>query len=592
MAFKNKQEGNSLGVALDAISELKKQHGLVEEVRNSESDIVDIMTFCNDPLYLNLEYYNMKLFVSQRVVLKAFYMGTRGNENLSLNQEEWDWLYANENTYEMKKVIDKIKRKEQRRNTDKPMRFSELTLVLGRRSSKTALAAIIAVYEAYKVLVINKGDPYSFYKTPKEKEIAIINVATAKEQAHRLFAEIRTHIRRSPFFIPRISDTGTTTEIIRLYTDLDLRNRRENETKLEIQGSIIVYCGHSNPDSLRGWAAICLVFDELAFYDESAKISGREFFEALSPSVAQFAEYGDGIKVEISSPGPKTGIFYEQYKLSMENSPAADNILSFRLPTWTFNPGFSYDNPELVGARARDKAKFDVEYGAEWPEGGLYAFYFPEDLISESISLGESIGLTNEDSPSYTGEYYFHIDPALSNANYAMVGVRKEAYYDNNSLLQPRVFLSFVKVWTPSPGAGLDFIAIDQEVITICRKFRPVLVGYDQYNSAGSMALLRRSGINLVQHAYNRGYKMRIYQNLKDMMIKKSLFLFDDHHLTPELRHLKYRPTPRGVSIGADVRGEVKTDDCADCLAGATFLACNNYYRGLPQPVTVYTGFV
>jgi len=111
------------------------------------------------------------------------------------------------------------------------------------------------------------------------------------------------------------------------------------------------------------------------------------------------------------------------------------------------------------------------------------------------------------------------------------------------------------------------------------------------HNSAGSMALLRRNGINLSQSAFNRGYKMRIYQNLKDLMIKKSLYLYDDMHLLPELKHLKYRPTPRGVSIGADVRGEVGTDDCADCLAGASYLACGNYYRGLPLPVTVDMGF-
>jgi hypothetical protein len=549
------------------------------------------MTFCNDAHFLNLEAYNMKLFVSQRAVLKAFYMGSRGNEKISLDQDEWDWLYLNESVCEIGKVIEKIKLKEQRRGSDTPIRFSELTLVLGRRSSKTALAAIIAVYEAYKLLVINNGDPYTFYKIPKEKEIAVINVATAKEQAHRLFAEIRVHIRRSPFFANRISDQGTTTEIIRLFTDLDLQNRRENTTRLAIQGSIIVYCGHSNPDSLRGWAAICIVFDELAFYDESAKVSGREFFEALSPSVAQFAEFGDGIKVEISSPGPKTGIFYEQWRLSLSEKPEANNILSFRMPTWTFNPLYTYENPELAGARARDKAKFDVEYGAEWPEGGLYGFYFPEDLINDAIAVGQSAGIFEEDDV-IPGEHFIHIDPALTNNNYALVVVRKEAYYDEHGVVQPRVILAFVKIWPPLHNKGLDYLTIDREVIDICRKYKPIMVGYDQWNSEGSMALLRRNGFNLKGQAFNRGHKMRIYQNLKDLMIKKSLYLYDDSHLIPELKHLKYRPTPRGVSIGADVRGEVGTDDCADCLAGATDLACGVYYRGLPPGGLVWTGFV
>jgi hypothetical protein len=595
MAARKKESEAKSTEAFDAVEDLKRQHGLISVASQSagsiDNSIVDVITFCEDPRFLNLNYYNMKLFISQRVVLKAFYMGSRGNENLALSKEEWDWLYANANNKvcEIDKIIEKIKLKESRRGSKTPIRFSELTLVLGRRASKTALAAIIAVYEAYKVLVLNNGDPYTFYKIPKEKEIAIINVATARDQAHRLFAEIRVHIRRSPFFANRI-DTSTA-EIIRLFTDLDLKNRRENTTNINIHGSIIVYCGHSNPDSLRGWAAICIVFDELAFYDESTKISGREFYEALAPSVAQFAEFGDGIKVEISSPGPKTGIFYELWKLSLSSVPEADSMLSFRMPTWLFNPLYNYENPELASARARDKAKFDVEYGAEWPEGGLFGFYFPDDLIKEAIELGQKNGVIEEFEPSYAGEYFFHVDPALTNNNYALVGVRKEAYYDPNGLIQPRIILAFVKVWSPVPGAGLNILEIDQEIGQICLKFRPIIVGYDQYNSAGSMALLRHKGVNLIQHAFNRGYKMRIYQNLKDLMIKKALYLYEDSYLVPELRHLKYRPTPRGISIGADTRGDVPTDDCVDCLAGAAFLASSNYYRGLPQTVTVYTGF-
>ena len=432
-----KKEDSSFSVAFDALADLKKQHGLEDarHINTSKDNIVDIMTFCNDPLFLNLTSYNMPLFISQRVVLKSFYMGSRGNEKLTLTQEEWDWLYENEKICEISKVIEKIKLKESSRSSTNPLRFSELTLVLGRRSSKTALAAIIAVYEAYKLLVINNGDPYGFYKVPHEREIAVINVATSKDQSHRLFAEIRTHIRRAPFFANRISALGTTTEIIRLYTDLDLRNRQTNATSLQIQGSILVYCGHSNPDSLRGWAAICIVFDELAFYDEAAKTSGREFFEALSPSVAYFAEFGDGIKVEISSPGPKTGIFYEQWKLSLstdkEKAAAASHILSFRMPTWLFNPLFTYENPELVGARARDKAKFDVEYGAEWPEGGMYGFYFPEELIKDSLQVSQEAGVI-EEMDVLGGEHFIHVDPASTNNNYAVVVVRKEAYFDLN----------------------------------------------------------------------------------------------------------------------------------------------------------------
>ena len=79
-----KKESNGL---LDAIHEIEKSN---PDLNHDDSEIVDVITFCEDSRYLDLPSSNFHLYLSQKVMLKTFYIGTRGNENLKLNQEEWE----------------------------------------------------------------------------------------------------------------------------------------------------------------------------------------------------------------------------------------------------------------------------------------------------------------------------------------------------------------------------------------------------------------------------------------------------------------------------------------------------------------------
>lgn len=572
----------------DAVSRLKRQHGLEKGLDPSKTnEIVDIITFCEDPQLLNLPANNFVLYPAQRIILKSFYMGSLGNETLKLEEEEWQWLYERQNIYETKILIEKIKRQERTKGTPEFIRFQELTLVLGRRSSKTAMTSIIAAYEAYKILTIGDGDPHTYYGIPFDKKIAIINVATAKKQAAELWDEIKARIRNSPFFAGRIE--GDVADEINLFTNRDLKKREESIGNLEIEGSVVMRCGHSNPKSLRGGAVVCLMFDELAFYDEGAKVSGKRFYEALQPSVAQFANKGGGVIVEISSPGPKTGHFYTLYDLSLQ--PESKHRISMRMPTWNFNPEYTEDNPVLKDAKSSDEASYMVEYGADWPEGGLYGRYFPEELITRAFENGMHNGILPEDSPRLGCEYYAHVDPSATGANFVCALVRKQTYRDPaTGVITPRLLLADLKVWIPHPQTGLDILKINEDLLVLFRKFHPRVVSYDQYPSDASLAYFKQNRVNVIKTSYNRHFKERIYQNLKDLMTKGDLWLFDHPLLQTELTEIRFKFTPRGRSIGADKRGECPTDDTADALAGACFMACTNYYKGLPLPTTVYTG--
>ena len=454
-------------------------------------------------------------------------------------------------------------------------------------SHNTFMASLITAYEAYKLLIINDGDPHSYYKLPQGDEIAIINVALSQQQAGRLFGQIQTRISQSPFFAGRVAKE--TTSEIRLFTDKDLE-RKAKGVNLTVPGSILLLCGHSNPDSLAGYSAIMILFDEIAFYDETGKVTGKKFYGRLKPSLSKFFHYDAGRVVQISSPNAKMGIFYETW----EQAKTEADILSFQLPTWAVNPDVSYDEDELRKDRKTNLELFTVEYGAQWASGGTYGYYFEPGLVDRCIR--GDLGPHTRPVPGFN--YYLHVDPANGGNNYAAVLVAKKRYVNHMGKKRNQIYLAGTWVWRPTPGVGLLFTEIDKDVIQICQQFRPVMVTYDDYQSKQSLERLQSCGVRTKRLMFNRNVKNKIYQNLTDLMTyipKPELLLYDDGGesslLLGELRSLKKKQIQRGISIIPDKNSDIKTDDLADCLAGCCTSANDGLRMSLPEPVSVNMGF-
>ncbi len=598
-SLKNKNEQSPLSAALRQI-ELENTSILGKQEEKHE--IVDIMEFCDSPEYLNLPGANLNLFIGQRVILKCFYKGAIGNENLRLTEEEWEWLYERQDKLvldgeeydrNIKDVIEKMKKREA--DPDIPP-FSQLVLVLGRRASKTLMASIITVYEAYKVIVINNYDPHSYYNLPDDDEIAIINMALSLKQAGRLFEQIKSRLRNAKFFQKYIANS--TSDTVRLYTRNDLLKKEKQEkdgvTNLTVAGSILLLCGHSNPDTLAGYNTILLLFDEIAFYEETGKLTGKYFVTRLKPSLSKFYKYNAGKLVMISSPNAKSGVFYESFNDAMHENPVISNSsLSFQLPTWDINTDVPYDEPELAKDRSSDLDRFKIEFGAQWAFRGTYGKYFEPELVEFCISSDISAHEVRKQGINY----YMHVDPAKKNNNYAAVMVARERYINAYGQKRNRCYLAGVWVWRPVPGVGIDFEAVDLEVIQICRKFRPYSVTYDDYQSVHSIQRLRNNGINCSHIPYNNRVKCKIYRNLKNLMTCRpvpEILLYDDGGwasiLIQELKNLLFKVNRKATILMPDKNADVNTDDLADCLAGAVSAASNGLRAALPSPVAIQTG--
>jgi len=229
-----------------------------------------------------------RLSFAQKIICKLFYAGSRFNEDLRVTEEEievmqrWDieqtWLFEGETSKldlykkfvneelrekkleirrEMLRKLDlglDISEEQEKQDGEDPLWFNELILVLGRRSGKSYLTALLCSYEAYKLIML--GDPKKFYGI--NSDIAILNTAVKEDQAEKIiFREIKKFIRKCPVFDGRIGKFGA--KEIRILTDVDLEyNKKLQDGEKPEEGSILILCGSSSSGGLRGHTPICL----------------------------------------------------------------------------------------------------------------------------------------------------------------------------------------------------------------------------------------------------------------------------------------------------------------------------------------------
>lgn len=555
--------------------------------------IPDIIEFCQSKRYLNLPNSGVFLFPIQKIILKCFYRGQRGNEHLKLTKEEMEILFNNK----MDSIIDKYNSNDN---------FRELILVLGRRSGKGFLTSIIALYETMKLLELPGGSPFKYYNIVRGNPIYILTVATSSDQSKLLFNDIKAKMQTSEYFRSRIGHVEAdrismlTPEDKRM--NIDLKN--EKLEKAITKGSVVIMSGHSNSDALLGKRLFALLFDEVAsFRSASGQNSGERIYAALGPCTADFSVVDPKTKervleskiVSISSPRSEEGIFYKLWS----ETPNNPSRIAFKLPTWKVNENiteimlrseYSYMSPNA----------FAMEFGAEF-SGTAGERFVPEQYVIQAQLMGKEINLQQRHNGVPGMVYYAHLDPASTSHNYALVVVHAEERIrvKQNEHGVPKkekfklIVVDHVKVWHPEPNKSISVKEIDNYIIELARRFRFASVTYDDWNSLSSVQNLRAKGIPTRVTPFRKGYKMKIYDNLENLLVNNQLALpskgLDAELLFNELKYLKRIYGNQGFRIKADEEAPTSTDDMADALAGACGQVLENVYGGYAKSGTVYT---
>ena len=216
------------------------------------------------------------LFPAQKFILKLCY-------NIPLNDVEKAIIirdpFSNEVTHEFTEVEylrylfaeGRCNLEEQ----DDRKRF-ELILVLGRRSGKSVLSALIAAYELYKIL--RRGHPQAYYGIPSGSQIRVFCIANDKDQASIVYDDISGYVGQVDYF--KTALTHDTQTFMKFQTDTDKKLYGQGIGK---KATITATFKSSIAKGLRGRGTIAIILDELAFFVDDGKSSADRIYKALTP---------------------------------------------------------------------------------------------------------------------------------------------------------------------------------------------------------------------------------------------------------------------------------------------------------------------
>lgn len=469
--------------------------------------------------------------------------------------------------------------------------FREVLLVLGRRSGKSLLVSIIALYEVYKLIEI--GDPQKYHEINEGDTIDVLNAATsAGVAADSVFDKIKPMVLNSPYFKKKITRESVLKDSIRFYTphDMEVNEKLRAEGLPPREGTVRCLSGHSNSDTLVGKNVIVVIIDEMAgmIQKDKSKMSDAELYEKLKNSVWTF----DDPKILcISNPLSKDGKFYDLYERSFTN----DNMIMFQLPSYISNASLTTEDLEEEKRQAMANGSYQdylMQIEARFGGGAADAF-IPFAAVDSAFERGERISKKHYGDPRML--YYMHLDPGLNSDYYALVIVHAEDDFDNldeKGRPKKHIFVDHIHLWEKDKVTGdpVDVEEVKAYIIRMCNQFRIVSVTFDAWNSADAIQFLKRRGLPARETGYTPKYQDQIYQNLLDLFLQDRITFYK--HGCPfvaeaddQMKFLEKRYHKKTWTVQA-VPGH--HDDIPDCVAGASFLACMGKYGygGLPKSST------
>jgi len=246
---------------------------------------------------------------------------------------------------------------------------------LGRRSGKTFMSAVAAVYMCFV------QDDHFRKKVRKGEKFYIITVANDLGQSKIALDNIRQLIVNSPF---------------------DAEILRETSLEIEIKNGCVFQAIPASARASRGKAVVAILQDELAFSIEGDANRGAEaMYTALAPSIAQFGKYGKII--ELSSPYLTSGLFFDHFKQAQ--SGEFPGMQALQVPTWEINPHLPWGCDFLENARKKDEETFWVEFGAQFRASN--SMLLAPEIVDIAVNKDRSILPPNIE---YKGTYVLALD--------------------------------------------------------------------------------------------------------------------------------------------------------------------------------------
>lgn len=453
------------------------------------------------------------------------------------------------------------------------------------------MAVWIALYEIYKL--IEMGNPQRLLGLTDGSLVTVLNVAVAEEQAmNAVFSKVRSAIERSPYFKTKMVPKSLRVASVKFLTPYDEERNIELEQEgfPPREGSIQFVSGNSSSSSQVGLNIPVIIIDEMASMgkDNGSSQSDAELYTALKNSVWNFP---DARIICISNPLTRDGKFYELY----ENSFTDDRLLMFQLPSYIVNPAIPEEileeerrqammNGSLTGYQMHIEARFI---------GGAANPLVPAVLIDEAFERGYRLARSEYGDPRQ--QYYLHIDPALSDDNYALAVVHVETdplRRSDRGDLERIIFVDHIQMWSPDrvTGTPVDIATVEQYVADLNSRFNIVSITSDQWGSWSSMQNFQRRGMPARVTPFNPDYVNRIFTNMVELFVQGRIVFYQhgpfSNDAIEQWKYLQQKFSRRNSRVEA---AEGHKDDIPAAVAGASYVALSGEmsFAGLPEVILV-----
>jgi hypothetical protein len=387
--------------------------------------------------------------------------------------------------------------------------FAEAWLVCGRRSGKSFIMALIAVFLAC-------FRDYRPFLGPGEKAFVMV-IAADRKQARQVLRYVRGLLAVPVLRQQVVSDTSDSIELV-------------GSTIIEV-----VTASHA----VRGFSCAAALCDELAFWpSEDSTTPDVEIIAALRPAMLTIA---NSLLLCASSPYARRGALWDAYRRYYgQDDPS---VLIWKAPTLTMNP--SVPKRVIDEAYESDPASAAAEYGAEFRID--VESYISREAVEACVSLG-----VRERAPVSSLDYIGFVDPSGGSADSMTLAIgHKEG---------DAVIVDALRERRPpfSPDDVVD------EFASLLQSYRVTKVTGDRYAGEWPRERFRERGIG-----YEPAEKPKsdLYRDLLPLINSRRIEVLDHQRLLGQLCGLERRTTRAGKdSIDHAPNGH---DDIANSVAGA-----------------------
>jgi hypothetical protein len=392
----------------------------------------------------------------------------------------------------------------------------ECSAICGRRSGKSFISAVIAVYLA----CFKDWKPYL---SPGERGHIFI-IAVDKAQAGIIRRYIGGLLRGSP--------------VLRRMID------KETIESIDLKNGVSIAVKTCSFRTLRGYTVLCAILEEVAFWrSEDSANPDREVLAALRPALATIPE---SLILSIGTPYARRGILYDSFK---QNFGHEGRSFIWKAPSTMMNQ--TLDREIIKEALRDDPQAAGAEWLCEW-RADIESFLAFESL--QACVVPDRFELP----PVGRVEYTAFIDPSFGGQDSFTLAIAHAEMEGRVKILDT--------VRERKPGFKPDEVVA--EFAQIMLAYRCLEVTSDRFSREWVRNAFEGRGIRV---KFSARSSSELYLDLLPLVTSRAVELLDNRALIGQLANLDRRVRSGGRDLVVHFPG--RHDDIAVAAAGALTLA-------------------